>query len=65
MADTFWSRIAFPSEPLSCDTLPEGPKGVDSSSTSASFVGSTPTCVDERVPHGVHALLRGCSSLFA
>ena len=23
------------------------------------------TCVDERAPHGVHALLRECSSLFA
>ena len=69
---TFCSRITLPGEPSPRDTVPEGPKPVDSSCISASFAGTPPpstahtrTCVDERAPHGVHALLRECFSLFA
>ena len=38
-------RITWPARLLEKDTLPEWSKGVDSSSTSASCVGSNPTAV--------------------
>ena len=49
------------SEPLPSDTLPEWSKGVDSSSTSASCVGSNPTGVSLQRAYGVRPRLGECA----
>ena len=53
------ARVYLLLQPGAKDSLPEWSKGVDSSSTSASCVGSNPTAVIyQQVDPGAHATMR-------